>query len=140
MENLTYRYEIRIGEKEKQILDDLKQKGVNTSQLLRDYILTLAERESPKQAEQPKEERERKPKSYGEKKKIEDNIKRLKNRLSTVAYHLQSVVLERNKHTLKHPYDDDRREIYNNSIKDLEAEKEAIKNQIKELKKQLKKV
>ena len=35
MENLNYRYEIRIGEKEKKILDDLKQEGAN-----RDMALT----------------------------------------------------------------------------------------------------
>ena len=55
MENLIYRYEIRISEKEKKIIDNLKADGVNTSQLLRDYILTLAEGERPEQPQAGKE-------------------------------------------------------------------------------------
>lgn len=137
MENYDYRYEIRIGLKEKEALEKLKSKGINTSQLLRDYIIKKAYSLETKKEKQ-KEKEEKRPKTHKEKKEIKNKITRLKNRLSVVAYHLQSVVLERNKHIINHPYDEEKQKLYNNSIQRLTAEKEEIKQQIQELKEQLK--
>ena len=138
MENYDYRYEIRIGLKEKEALEKLKNEGINTSQLLRDYIIKKAySLETEKEKIKEKKE-EKKSKTHKEKKEIKDKITRLKNRLSIVAYHLQNVVLERNKHIINHPYDEEKQSLYNNSIQGLTAEKEEIKQQIQELKEQLK--
>ena len=140
MENYNYRYEIRIGEKEKKALEKLKSEGINTAQMLRDYILKMANQDT---AEQPQEE-ERKQKiqvkSNKQIKEIKEKIIRLENQFSTISFHLQNVVLDRNKYTLNHPYDEERQEQYNKAIEGLAEEKKEIKKQIKELKNQLKEV
>ena len=140
MENLIYRYEIRIGEREKEALEKLKDEGINTSQMLRDYILKMANQDA---AEQPQEEEGKQKiqvKNNKQTREIKEKIIRLENQFSTISFHLQSVVLDRNKHILNHPYNEERLRQYDKAIEGLTEEKRELKNQIKELKKQLKKV
>lgn len=140
MENLIYRYEIRIGEKEKEALEKLKDEGINTSQMLRDYILKMANQGTTEQPQKEEGKQKIQVKNNKQAREIKEKIIRLENQLSTISFHLQSVVLDRNKHALNHPYDEGRQEQYNKAIEGLTEEKKEIKKQIKELKNQLKEV
>ena len=140
MENYNHRYEIRIGEKEKKALEKLKSEGINTSQMLRDYILKMANQDTAEQSQEEEGKRKIQVKSNKQIKEIKEKIIRLENQLSTISFHLQSVVLDRNKYTLNYPYNEERQEQYNKAIEGLTKEKKEIKKQIKELKNQLKEV
>ena len=137
MENLNYRYEIRIGEKEKKILDDLKQEGVNTSQLLRDYILALTEENRP---EQPEQEKKNQVKTFKKIRAIKEKIKRLKNELSTISSNLESAIHERAIRTSRHPENIKAIQDVQYSIDLLTARKNEIKRRIRGLEKELEEV
>lgn len=137
MENLNYRYEIRIGEKEKKILDDLKQEGVNTSQLLRDYILALTEENRP---EQPEQEKKNQVKTFKKIRAIKEKIKRLKNELSTISSNLESAIHERAIRTSRYPENIKAIQDVQYSIDLLTARKNGIRKRIRELEKELKEV
>ena len=140
MENLIYRYEIRIGEREKEALEKLKDEGINTSQMLRDYILKMANQDTTEQPQKEEGKQKIQVKNNKQAREIKEKIIRLENQLSTISFHLQSVVLDRNKYTLNYPYNEERQEQYNKAIEGLTKEKKEIKKQIKELKNQLKEV
>ena len=137
MENLIYRYEIRIGEKEKKIIDNLKADGVNTSQLLRDYILILAEGERP---EQPQAEKKNQAKTFKKIRAIKEKIMRFKNELSTISSNLESAIHERAIRTSRYPENIKAIQDVQYSIDLLTARKNGIRKRIRELEKELKEV
>ena len=137
MENYNYRYEIRIGEKERKALRKLKKEGVNTSQLLRDYILKIAYQETPEQTEQQQRENKIQTKTFKQIKIIKDKIKRLKNELSTISSNLESAIYERTKRTSRNPENTKAIQEVQTSIDLLTARKSGIRKRIRELEKEL---
>ena len=134
MENLNYRYEIRIGEKEKKILDDLKQEGVNTSQLLRDYILTLTEEDRP---EQPEPKKKIQAKTFKQVRAIKEKIMRLKNELSTISSNFESAVYERAKRVSRNPENIKAIQEVEKTMELLSARKSELRREIRKLEKEL---